>query len=295
MAIAKELSGKGLYLAYNKAIQTDAARKFPSHVDCKTSHSIAYRVLAYRIKDRVRTLSIFDITRYVDIKRIYSYEENDIAFLVLKLLRVFVNSDRNEIDQKFRLSRVFEEVAGNNGEETRAIINYVIDRAAEYWQACIERGSTLPIEHDFYLKMYQLSNPDLSSVYDFILFDECQDANPVLLDILLKQKCQKIYVGDDKVIGITNKGSNNGVVEKHNINADPVIGKYGIDPKYGMYDLETTAQRAESKMGKSSYYDLWFHNCHNFTNWCRTGVDYNIFGGKADQGFIFKYKTWDNI
>jgi superfamily I DNA/RNA helicase len=197
VAIAKELSGKGLYLAYNKAIQTDAARKFPSHVDCKTAHSIAYRATAYRIKDRVRTLSIFDITRYVDIKRIYSYEENDIAFLILKLLRVFVNSDRKEIDQQFRLSRVFEEVAGNNGEETRAIINYVIDRAAEYWQACTERGSTLPIEHDFYLKMYQLSNPDLSGVYDFILFDECQDANPVLLDILLKQKCQKIYVGDE--------------------------------------------------------------------------------------------------
>lgn len=197
VAIAKELPGKGLYLAYNKAIQMDAARKFPSHVDCKTAHSIAYRVLAYRIKDRVRTLSIFDITRYVDIKRIYSYEENDIAFLVLKLLRVFVNSDRNKIDHQFRLSRVFEEVAGNNGEETRAIINYVIDRAAEYWQRCTERGSTLPIEHDFYLKMYQLSNPDLSGVYDFILFDECQDANPVLLDILLKQKCQKIYVGDE--------------------------------------------------------------------------------------------------
>ena len=197
VAIAKELPGKGLYLAYNKAIQTDAARKFPSHVDCKTAHSIAYRATAYRIKDRVRTLSIFDITRYVDIKRIYGYEENDIAFLVLKLLRVFVNSDRSKIDEQFRFSRVFEEVAGNNGEETRAIINYVIDRAAEYWQRCTEREASLPIEHDFYLKMYQLSNPDLSGVYDFILFDECQDANPVLLDILLKQKCQKIYVGDE--------------------------------------------------------------------------------------------------
>lgn len=197
VAIAKELQGRGLYLAYNKAIQIDVARKFPSHVDCKTAHSIAYRVLAYRIKDRVRTLSIFDITKYVDIKRIYGYEENDIAFLVLKLLRVFVNSDRSKIDEQFRFSRVFEEVAGNNSEETRAIINYVIERAAEYWQRCTERGSNLPIEHDFYLKMYQLSNPDLSGVYDFILFDECQDANHVLLDILLKQKCQKIYVGDE--------------------------------------------------------------------------------------------------
>lgn len=132
---AKELPGKGLYLAYNKAIQTDAARKFPSHVDCKTAHSIAYRAIAYRIKDRVRTLSIFDITRYVDIKRIYGYEENDIAFLVLKLLRVFVNSDRNKIDHQFRLSRVFEEVASNNGEETRAIINYVVSNGSKMIQS----------------------------------------------------------------------------------------------------------------------------------------------------------------
>ena len=90
--------------------KTDAARKFPSHVDCKTAHSIAYRATAYQIKDRVRTLSIFDITRYVDIKRIYGYEENDIAFLVLKLLRVFVNSDKKEIDKKFKYSGVLDDV-----------------------------------------------------------------------------------------------------------------------------------------------------------------------------------------
>ena len=197
VAISRELSGKGLYLAYNKAIQTDAARKFPLHVDCKTAHSIAYRATAYQIKDRVRTLSIFDILRYMDIKCICCYEENDIAFLVLKLLRVFVNSDKKEIDKKFKYSGVLDDVAGESLEETEAIKDYVIDRAAEYWKRCTERESTISIEHDFYLKMYQLSSPDLSSIYDFILFDECQDANPVLLDILLKQKCQKIYVGDE--------------------------------------------------------------------------------------------------
>ena len=197
VAIAKELQGRGLYLAYNKAIQADAVKKFPVSVDCKTAHSIAYRANVYQIKDRVRTLSIFDMTRYMDIKRIYCYEENDIAFFTLKLLRVFVNSDRKKIDGQFRNSRIFEEVEGHDVEETNAIINYVINKAAEYWERCTERGSTIPIEHDFYLKMYQLANPDLSSTYDYILFDECQDANPVLLDILLKQRCQKIYVGDE--------------------------------------------------------------------------------------------------
>jgi hypothetical protein len=134
VAISRELPGKGLYLAYNKAIQIDAARKFPSHVDCKTAHSIAYRATAYQIKDRVRTLSIFDILRYMDIKRICCYEENDIAYLTLKLLRVFVNSDKKEIDKKFKYSDVLDDVAGESLEETETIKDYVIDRAAEYWQ-----------------------------------------------------------------------------------------------------------------------------------------------------------------
>jgi superfamily II DNA or RNA helicase len=64
VAISRELSGKGLYLAYNKVIAADAVNKFPLHVDCKTAHSIAYRATAYQIKDRVRTLSVFDILRY---------------------------------------------------------------------------------------------------------------------------------------------------------------------------------------------------------------------------------------
>ncbi len=136
VAIAKELQGRGLYLAYNKTIQADAVKKFPSNVDCKTVHSIAYRAKFYQIKDRVCTLSIFDMTRYMDIKRIYCYEENDIVFFTLKLLRLFINSDRNKIDEQFRHSRIFEEIEGQGVEETNAIINYVINKAAEYWERC---------------------------------------------------------------------------------------------------------------------------------------------------------------
>ena len=195
--IAKNLSGRGLYLAYNKVIQLDAVKKFPEHIDCKTAHSFAYGANAYRIKGRVRNLNVFDILEYIEIKQKHTCEESDIAFLTLKLLRVFANSDKQKIDNYFSTSSVFDTVEGNDNKETKAIINYVINRAAEYWMQCIEKASMLPIEHDFYLKMYQLSQPNLSNAYDFILFDECQDANPVLLDILSRQTCQKIYVGDE--------------------------------------------------------------------------------------------------
>lgn len=52
----------------------------------------------------------------------------------------------------------------------------------------------IEITHDFYLKKFQLSNPQLN--FDYILFDEGQDASPAMLDIFLKQKATKVIVGD---------------------------------------------------------------------------------------------------
>lgn len=49
-AVAKSTSAHGLYLAFNKSIAAEAAEKFPRTVDCRTTHSIAYRSVpsAYR-------------------------------------------------------------------------------------------------------------------------------------------------------------------------------------------------------------------------------------------------------
>jgi F-box protein, helicase, 18 len=56
------------------------------------------------------------------------------------------------------------------------------------------RNTEILITHDFYLKIFQLSKPVLH--YDYILFDEGQDASPAMLDIFLKQKATKVIVGD---------------------------------------------------------------------------------------------------
>ncbi|MCU0396031.1 MAG: UvrD-helicase domain-containing protein [Chitinophagaceae bacterium] len=53
----------------------------------------------------------------------------------------------------------------------------------------------LPYKHEHYLKSWHLAGPVIPA--DFILFDEAQDANPVLLACVLAQKnAQKILVGD---------------------------------------------------------------------------------------------------
>jgi len=51
------------------------------------------------------------------------------------------------------------------------------------------------IGHDIYLKLWALSEPNIPA--DYVLFDEAQDADPLMLGILLRQKsAQVIYVGD---------------------------------------------------------------------------------------------------
>ena len=58
----------------------------------------------------------------------------------------------------------------------------------------IEPRGTCPFTHDVYLKLWSLERPKISS--DFLLFDEAQDANPVMLDLVMGQDAQKILVGD---------------------------------------------------------------------------------------------------
>jgi hypothetical protein len=52
----------------------------------------------------------------------------------------------------------------------------------------------IDIIHDFYLKKFQLSQPRL--YFDYILFDEGQDASPAMLDVFFKQSAVKVIVGD---------------------------------------------------------------------------------------------------
>jgi hypothetical protein len=52
----------------------------------------------------------------------------------------------------------------------------------------------IEITHDFYLKRFQMLNPQLP--FDFILFDEGQDASPAMLAVFFNQQATKVIVGD---------------------------------------------------------------------------------------------------
>jgi superfamily I DNA/RNA helicase len=65
------------------------------------------------------------------------------------------------------------------------------------WADLSALTGALPFKHDHYLKLYQLTDPLIAA--DFVLFDEAQDANPVIAAIVAAQEhAQLIYVGDSQ-------------------------------------------------------------------------------------------------
>jgi superfamily I DNA/RNA helicase len=72
----------------------------------------------------------------------------------------------------------------------------VLAAARRFWDAMQDvQNAAMPMPHDGYLKLYQLSKPDLRK-YDVILLDEAQDTNPCLFQIFNRQQTGRVLVGD---------------------------------------------------------------------------------------------------
>lgn len=169
-----------LYLAYNKAIQEEASAKFPSNVDCRTTHSLAWH-FGRRFKDagKLGNLRPNDLMRAFELKVGF-------ARVLLTTIENFLFS----ADTEFGEAHVPSTVAEKD-------VPMVVKWGVYVWAAMqdLERKD-VPMPHDGYLKLFQLSGPDLSRRYDIILFDEAQDANPVTTAIVAAQDCRLVMVGD---------------------------------------------------------------------------------------------------
>lgn len=81
--------------------------------------------------------------------------------------------------------------------ESEVLIDYIWNKTLEYWNRTVDlRDEEFPLDHDSYLKIWQISHPTLD--YDVILFDEAQDADPVMVQIVERQSAIKLWVGDSQ-------------------------------------------------------------------------------------------------
>ncbi len=196
-AAAKGEKPKILYLAFNKSVKLEAARKFADrglvNVKVDTAHSLAYQHIVRGNKYTIRPQSYktHEIADLLDL-RISGGEKHAeyiIANHINKFITYFCNSDKSKV-QHLDYSGTVTDIKAKAFVKT--FYSY-IEEGTRKLLAKMDKGE-IDIIHDFYLKKFQLSNPILN--YDYILFDEGQDASGAMLDVFLKQKATKVIVGD---------------------------------------------------------------------------------------------------
>ena len=173
-----------LYLAFNNAIAREAAGRFTPNVTCLTTHSLAFRAVGHTYRHKLA-----NNIRANQVAQALGLNPGDSSGFAhanqsLRALKHFLSTSCADLHLFAAL------VAGERKHQAAAI-----DGAARLWQAmCDPANEAMPMLHDGYLKLFQLSAPRLD--YDTILFDEAQDANPVTLAIVRQQSCAKVFVGD---------------------------------------------------------------------------------------------------
>lgn len=190
---------KGLYLAYNKTIQLEAEASFPSSVKCKTAHSLAYGpiVMGKGLRHRLNgpRVTSRDAVAILGIKGSYEVnaEQSIPAWMIASQVMQMVGRFCTSADRSIT-SRHAALLPGLEKSDQRAFAKFLVPFADIAWADLQSPDGKLKFDHNHYLKMWALTNPKLN--YDFILFDEAQDANPVIAGVVQAQTCQKIMVGD---------------------------------------------------------------------------------------------------
>ncbi|QCT95413.1 ATP-dependent helicase (plasmid) [Stutzerimonas degradans] len=176
---------KILYLAYNKAIKDEAVSRFPDNVICKTGHQMAWPGFGTRYAHKLGNPKLTDVSKLL--------QTRDWGFVrhVMAVLNSFTSGADPEIDLCHFMTALTDEERDAYGDRA---VERLLDGARTVWEAMLDAEGPFVCAHDAYLKLYQLSDPQLD--YDCILLDEAQDTNPVLGAIVAGQRGQKIFVGD---------------------------------------------------------------------------------------------------
>ena len=195
-AKTRPATSKILYLAFNKSVKLEAAKKFAdkglNNVKVETAHSLAYRHIVFKHEYKVRPQG-YKTNEIAELLNLQGNGEKHAEYVIAnhinKFIAYFCNSDKQKVQDLNYLDTVTDPKAKIF---VSSFYDYIVSQS-RLLLSKMDKGE-IEITHDFYLKKFQLSNPKLN--YDYILFDEGQDASPAMLDVFFNQKATKVIVGD---------------------------------------------------------------------------------------------------
>jgi F-box protein 18 (helicase) len=185
-----------LYVAFNRTVKLEASTRFGAmglgNVRVETAHSLAYRYVVPQKGYQVRASS-YNTREIAGMLGLSIKGEKHGAFILAnhigKLLGHFCNGASARVNDLDYTTMVQDEKAKSFVRNHYA----ALENGARLLLAKMDRGE-IDCTHDFYLKKFQLLCPQLG--YDYILFDEGQDASPAMLAVFAAQESTKLIVGD---------------------------------------------------------------------------------------------------
>ena len=223
----------GVATAFNRAIVEDLRSSFPSNVECKTMHSLAFAQAGRPFQHRLqgRRMRNIDIADLLGMPRSFQFETDDgkvvdrgrLASLVMRGVRNFCQTADAEpvtlhlpgvkgldlpcddlhpdnpasdwrASGRCRHGLGPKHVGHKTSENNDALADMLYPFLGRAWQDWQTPNGRLPYDHSAYLKAFSLGSPRIKA--DFIMVDEAQDLPPVFVEVLRRQVGQIILVGD---------------------------------------------------------------------------------------------------
>lgn len=198
---------KGVYLAFNKAIADEATDTFPMRVECRTAHSFAYRGIGHRYRERLngKRMPPWDVAKVLKIQELVLEDRvihpTRLASLTREMVgRFCYTSDERITKHHVPFVRGLESRVAEDGtvfyDQHGELAEHLLPHAEAYWRDIQDLDGRFRFEHDHYLKLWALTHPTIPG--DFILVDEAQDLNGVLIGLVEDQDhMQRVIVGDE--------------------------------------------------------------------------------------------------
>ncbi|MEU7962401.1 UvrD-helicase domain-containing protein [Streptomyces sp. NPDC049097] len=197
-----------LYVAYNKAIATDAQKSFPRNASCSTAHSLAFQAIgkgyAHRLNGPRQTAhtaaQLLSVSALIGggIPKIMGDLGDTVAMPTKRIMRYALETITSwcySADPEVSARHIPRKPNLKRPATIQQIAELVLPVARAAWKDLRKSDGVLKFQHDHYLKMWQLGGPTLDT--DVVLLDEAQDTNDVVASVIQGQEhAQRIVVGD---------------------------------------------------------------------------------------------------
>lgn len=175
-----------IYIVYNKSQKDEADSTIGKlkNVEVKTVHGLAYKYVGKLYQSKLTfNYGVIDIIKDL---RLDWNRDMQLASQIKEFMTEFMLSDCKTFDEL--------DILENLKPHERKII---ISNCEKLWTLKKEYKNNVKVEHDFYLKLFQLGEVDLSDTYDGLLLDESQDSSLLTLSVVLNSNIENIVIVGD--------------------------------------------------------------------------------------------------